>query len=78
MWTCSYKKKVKAKEEIIIYYDGENERREIKLNNKDRYIREYHSKKDLDIIIIEILSIDNIEKKIFFITIYWKLRWTNK
>ena len=68
--TCEHvvtKEKVKAKEAIIIYYDGQNERREIELNSKDRYIREYHSKKDLDIIIIEILKRDNIDKKYFLL-----------
>jgi len=66
MWTCCYQKKINSKEKIIIYYDGQNERREIVLNSDKRYIREY-SNKNLDIVTIEILKADNINKKYFLL-----------
>ena len=49
--TCEHvvtKKKINSKEKIIIYYDGQNESREIVLNSDKRYIWEY-SNKNLDI-----------------------------
>jgi len=50
---------VQLKEEIEILYNCEENKLKIKLNNNERYIKDYIDI-DLDIIIIEILPKDNI------------------
>ena len=50
---------VQLKEEIEILYNCEENNLKIKLNNNERYIKDYIDI-DLDIIIIEILPKDNI------------------
>ena len=54
------------KEKIIIYYDTENEFREIILNKDLRFIKEYKNI-DIDATIVEILKEDNINKKYFLL-----------
>ena len=50
---------IETKQKIIIYFDTENELREIILDKDKRYIKEYGNI-NLDITIIEILKEDNI------------------
>ena len=57
---------VDDKEKIIIYYDTENEFREITLNKDKRFIKEYRMI-NIDITLIEILNEDNINKKNFLL-----------
>ena len=53
---------INSNKKIIVYYDAQNERIDINLNIKERFIKEY-KEFDLDITIIEILKEDNIDKK---------------
>ena len=57
---------IAQKEKFIFYYDGENERKEIILDENKRFIKEY-TDIYLDITIIEILREDNIDKKYFLL-----------
>jgi len=59
---------VDSKENIEIFYDYKSETREIDLN-KDKRIIEDYKELDIDIIIIQILEEDNIDKK-YFLTPY--------
>ena len=60
------KETINAIEKITIYFDGQNERRDIILNEDKRYIREY-TYKNQDITTIEIIEEDNIDKKYFLL-----------
>ena len=55
---------VESKENIEILYDYESQRIKIKLNKGKRFIKDYIDI-DIDIIIIQILKGDNINKKYF-------------
>ena len=66
---------IENKEKIVIFYDAQNERKEIILN--DRYMKEY-TKLDLDITIIEIKKEDNIDKKYFLLPYIGELDLMNK
>ena len=57
---------IDSKEKIVIYFDGQNKRREIILNENKRYIRDYRYI-DLDVTIIQILKEDNIDKEYFLL-----------
>ena len=57
---------INNKEKIIIYYDTENEFREITLNKDKRLIKEYRII-NIDITLIEILNEDNINKRYFLL-----------
>ena len=57
---------INSNKKIIVYYDAQNERIDINLNIKERFIKEY-KEFDLDITIIEILKEDNIDKKYFLL-----------
>ena len=59
---------VDSKENIEIFYDYKSERKEIDLNKDKRIIKDYKDL-DIDIIIIQILEEDNIDKK-YFLTPY--------
>ena len=55
---------VDSKNEIVIYFDSENERRELQLDRKKRFIRDYQNI-DVDITVIELLSKDKITDNYF-------------
>ena len=57
---------INLNEKIIIYYDAENERNDIILNKKERFIKDYKDI-NIDVTIIEILKKDNIDKKYFLL-----------
>ena len=60
------KEMINLKEKINIFYDAQNEIKEIILNTNERYIKEYKYM-NLDITIIEIIKEDNIDKKYFLL-----------
>ena len=55
---------IENKEKIKFYYDNESKMREIYLNNKERFIKEF-TYLDLDITVIEIIYEDKIEEQYF-------------
>ena len=55
---------VESKENIQIFYDHESEEKIIDLNKYKRFIKEF-TEMDIDIIVIQILNEDNIDKKYF-------------
>ena len=55
---------VESKENIQIFYDHESEEKTIELNRDKRFIKEY-TEIDIDIIVIQILNEDNVDKKYF-------------
>ena len=55
---------VESKENIQIFYDHESEEKIINLNKYKRFIKEF-TEMDIDIIVIQILNEDNIDKKYF-------------
>ena len=57
---------IDSKEKIVIYFDGQNKRREIILNENKRYIRDYRYI-DLDVTIVQILKEDDIDKDYFLL-----------
>ena len=57
---------IDSKEKIVIYFDGQNKRREIILNENKRYIRDYRYI-DLGVTIIQILKEVNIDKEYFLL-----------
>ena len=60
------KELIDSKEKIVIFYDLQNKRKEIILNENKRYIRDYRYL-DLDVTIIEILKEDDIDKEYFLL-----------
>ena len=57
---------IDSKEKIVIYFDGQNKRSEIILNENKRYIRDYRYI-NLDVTIVEIIKEDDIEKEYFLL-----------
>ena len=57
---------VKNRDKIIFYYDNETKKKEIYLNTEERFIKDFIDI-NLDVLIIEILSKDNIEKEYFLL-----------
>ena len=55
---------VELKKNMYVYYDFETKEKKINLNKDKRFIKEF-TEMDLDIIVIEILEEDNIDKKYF-------------
>ena len=69
LMTCEHfieKEAIKSKEKIEIYYDNEQKQKEIELNENKRYIQNYLYL-NIDVIIIEIIKEDNINKKYFLL-----------
>ena len=62
-WTC-YKKFVKSEESVEILYDCEQKKHEFVLNEPNSFIKDFKDQK-IDIIIIQIIEKDNIEKHYF-------------
>ena len=58
---CITREMVKNRDKIIFYYDNETKKKEIYLNTEERFIKDFIDI-NLDVLIIEILSKDNIEK----------------
>ena len=56
---------IDSKEKIEIFYDGQNKRKEIILNENKRYIRDYRYI-NLDVTIVEIIKEDEKIKNIFY------------
>ena len=61
------KEMIDQKENIIFYYDGISEKKEINLNKEERFIKNFKDM-GIDATIIEILPKDNIPKKYFLLT----------
>ena len=57
---------IDSKEKIEIFYDGQNKRKEIILNENKRYIRDYRYI-NLDVTIVEIIKEDDIDKEYFLL-----------
>ena len=60
------KELINLKQNIIIYFDAQNERREIILNKDERFIEEYKNR-NLDLVILEIIEKDNINERYFLL-----------
>ena len=57
---------IKKKEKICFYYDNDQVVKEIILNSNERYIKEF-SDMSIDVIVVEILPTDNIDKNYFLL-----------
>ena len=57
---------IKNKEKIKFYYDNESKSKEINLNDKERFIKEF-TDDGLDITVIEILLKDKIDERYFLL-----------
>ena len=57
---------INLNQKIIIYFDAQNERREIILNKDERFIKDY-TNINLDLIILEIIKKDNINERYFLL-----------
>ena len=66
---------IENKEKIVFFYDAQNKRSEIILN--DRYMKEY-TEMGLNITIIEIKKEDNINKKYFLLPYIGEFNLMNK
>ena len=71
------KEMIKLKQKIILYYDAQNERKEIVLNKDERFIEEY-TNKNLDIAIIEIIKQDNINENYFLLPYFGDYNLVNQ
>ena len=61
---CINKDMIERNEKIKFNYDNEKKSKEINLNEKERYIKNF-SNIGIDLIVIEIIPKDEIEKKYF-------------
>ena len=71
LMTCEHvinTKMIKQQETINIFYDNENETREIKLNPDERFIKVF-TEFEMDATVVEILPKDNISKDYFLLTL---------
>ena len=60
------KEMIKKREKICFYYDNDQVVKEIILNSNERYIKEF-SDISIDVIVVEILPTDNIDKNYFLL-----------